>query len=106
MMITFKHTRIEVKGRTAILVIDSPPVNALGGELKKELSERFEELENKDEIWTVILTAAGDKIFAAGADIPSLVNLDPENGLKRVQETKGLYSSLANFGKPTIPRCD
>jgi len=102
MMITFKHTRIEVKGRTAILVIDSPPVNALGEKLKKELGERFGDIGNEEEIWTVILTAAGDKIFAAGADIPSLLNLDPENGLRRVRETKELYSKIANFGKPTI----
>jgi len=101
-MITFKHTRIEVKGRTAILVIDSPPVNALGEELKKELGERFGDIGNEEEIWTVILMAAGDKIFAAGADIPSLLKLDPENGLRRVRETKELYSKIANFGKPTI----
>jgi len=101
-MINFKHTRMEVKGRTAILVIDSPPVNALGGELKKELGERFENFDNEDRIWTVILTAAGDKIFAAGADIPTLLNLDPEEGLRRVQEVKDLYSKVANFEKPII----
>jgi enoyl-CoA hydratase len=101
-MTTFKHTRIEVKGRTAILIIDSPPVNALGEELKKELGERFKDLDDEEEVWTVILTAAGDKIFAAGANIPSLLELKPENGLIRVRETKGLYSKISNFGKPTI----
>ena len=98
----FIHTRVEIKGKIGILTMDSPPVNALGEELKKELSQRFEELGAQEEVWTVILTAAGDKFFAAGANIPSLLNLDPESGLKRVQETQRLYSSLANFEKPTI----
>jgi enoyl-CoA hydratase len=102
MMTAFKHTRIEVKGRTAILIIDSAPVNALGEELKKEIGKRFEDLDSQDEIWTIILTAAGDKIFAAGANIPSLLNLGPGEGLKRVQEVKDLYSRVANFEKPII----
>jgi enoyl-CoA hydratase len=93
---------MKLKGRTAILIMDSPPVNALGAGLKKELAERLDDLEKREEVWTVILTAAGKKIFAAGADIPSLLNLDYEGGLARVQETRRLYSKIANLEKPTI----
>jgi enoyl-CoA hydratase len=91
-----------VKGRTAVLLMDSPPVNALGSELKKELGERFDDLEIKEEIWTIILTAAGKKIFAAGADIPSLLDLDYKGGLARVQEARELYAKAANLEKPII----
>lgn len=98
----FKHTQMKLKERTAILIMDSPPVNALGAGLKKELAERLDDLEKREEVWTVILTAAGKKIFAAGADIPSLLNLDYEGGLARVQETRRLYSKIANLEKPTI----
>jgi len=99
---SFKHTQMKVKGNTALLIMDSPPVNALGAELKKELAERLDDLEKREEIWTVILTAAGKKIFAAGADIPSLLDLDYEGGLARVQETRRLFSKVANLEKPTI----
>lgn len=99
---TFKHTQMTVKGRTAVLLMDSPPVNALGSELKKELGERFDDLEIREEIWTIILTAAGKKIFAAGADIPSLLDLDSKGGLARVQEARELYSKAANLEKPII----
>ena len=99
---SFKHTQMTVKGRTAVLLMDSPPVNALGSELKKELGERFDDLEIKEEIWTIILTAAGKKIFAAGADIPRLLDLDYKGGLARVQEARELYSKAANLEKPII----
>lgn len=98
----FKHTQMKLKERTAILIMDSPPVNALGAGLKKELAERLDDLEKREEVWTVILTAAGKKIFAAGADIPSLLDLDYEGGLVRVQETRRLFSKVANLEKPTI----
>ena len=98
----FTHTKLRVEGRTAILTIDSPPVNALGMELKKELAKRLDDLANREDIWTVILTAAGEKVFLAGADIPSLLELDYEKGLARVQETRTLFSKVADFPKPII----
>lgn len=45
---SFKHTQMTVKGRTAVLIMDSPPVNALGSELKKELGARFDDLEIRE----------------------------------------------------------
>jgi len=101
-MMSFKHTQMKVKGNTALLIMDSPPVNALGAELKRELAERLDDLEKREEVWTVILTAAGKKIFAAGADIPSLLDLDYERGLTRVRETRELYFKVANLEKPII----
>jgi len=101
-MMHFKHTQMPVKDRTAILIIDSPPVNALGSGLKTELAQRFDDLEKREEIWTIIITAAGKKIFVAGADIPSLLDLDYEGGLARVQETRRLYSKIENLEKPVI----
>lgn len=98
----FTHTKMNVEGQTAVLVIDSPPVNALGTGLKREFGERFDELGHREDIWTVILTAAGEKTFLAGADIPSLLELDYEKGLARVQETRDLFSKIANFPKPII----
>jgi enoyl-CoA hydratase len=101
-IMNFKHTLMKVKENTAILIMDSPPVNALGAELKRELAERLDDIEQNEDIWTVILTAAGKKIFAAGAAIPSLLDLDYEAGLARVRETRMLYSNLENLQRPTI----
>ncbi|HDI78458.1 MAG TPA: enoyl-CoA hydratase [Desulfobacteraceae bacterium] len=97
-----RHTRLEVEDRIAVLVIDSPPVNALGSELKQELSYHIDALKDREDVWTLILTASGNKIFLAGADIPALLDLDYRGGLERVKGTKELFSKFANFPKPIV----
>ena len=60
--------RLEEK--IAFVEIDNPPMNVLAEDVRDQFEEIFDDLYlNKDEIGAVILTGAGEKAFAAGADI-------------------------------------
>ncbi len=60
----------EVKEQVAIVTIDHPPMNALDTATKEDIGEVFLELDDRrEEIRAVILRGAGEKAFAAGADI-------------------------------------
>lgn len=71
--------RYEARGRVALATIDSPPVNALGAEVRAGLAEALA-LANADAAVVAIVIAAGGKTFSAGADI-------------------------AEFGKPPVAPC-
>ena len=97
-----EKVRIEIDGKVAVATIDNPPANALSPELRDEFMGKLRELSENDQVWSVILTGAGEKFFMAGADIPGLAKLDPESALDRVRSTRRFFSALAGFEKPVI----
>jgi len=60
----------ERQGHIEILTINRPEArNAINGAVSKLLSAAFDELEDDDDAWVVILTGSGDKAFSAGMDL-------------------------------------
>ncbi len=65
--------------RVAVVTIDrQEALNALDVTTLTELRDRLAELGSDDEVRAVVLTGAGEKAFAAGADIGYMRGLDPE----------------------------
>jgi enoyl-CoA hydratase len=52
-------------------------LNALNWALVAELADRLEELDADDAIRCIVLTGAGERAFAAGADIAEMANASP-----------------------------
>ena len=60
----------ERKGHIEILTINRPEArNAINLATATALSDALDEIEADDDIWVVVLTAAGDKAFSAGMDL-------------------------------------
>ncbi|MFF7293980.1 enoyl-CoA hydratase-related protein [Microbacterium sp. NPDC008134] len=75
--------RTDVVGRTLVVTIDRPEVrNAVDLRVARALADAFTRAEDDPEIWTVVLTGAGDRAFSAGADLKAVfrgeVVHDPE----------------------------
>lgn len=76
-------------------------VNSINEELIEELFHCFENIENDDDINSVILTGKG-KFFSFGFDIPEFLNW-PKNDFKRfLKKFTGFYTYLFLFPKPVI----
>jgi enoyl-CoA hydratase len=97
-----EKVQVERIEKGAVLTLNNPPANALSPEVREEFLFHLKELSQDEAVWTLIITGVGDKFFAAGADIPGLLKLDRESGLKRVQSARTFYSGIANFEKPVI----
>ena len=93
----------EIKGQTAIVTIDHPPMNALDAATKEAIAEVFRELDGRrQEIRAVILHGAGEKAFAAGADIKAFLELNPDTAKKRLSRSHQIYTMVENFQWPVI----
>ena len=99
---TAEKIQIDVVEKVGILKINNPPVNAMADEVKIEFLSKFSEISNNDDIWTLIITGVGEKTFAAGANIPALLELTPDSGLKLVQKSRKFFNSIARCEKPVI----
>ena len=58
----------QVHNEIAVITIDSPPVNALGVDVRTSIANGFKQADQDDSVKAIILTCAG-RTFHAGADI-------------------------------------
>ncbi len=103
-MKTFQTIIVEREKAIAILTLNrESKLNALNRQTLRELAEVLDLLENDENIRGIILTGAGEKAFAAGADIGEFVNLSVEEA-KNMAEYGHIHimDRIQNFPKPII----
>jgi len=100
---TLENILYEKKGAVAYITLNRPKVlNALNQRTWEELRSAFEDARDDAEVRGIIVTGAGDKAFAAGADISELAKataVEAEKSSSYGQEVLNLVESL---GKPVI----
>ncbi|MBI4265612.1 MAG: enoyl-CoA hydratase/isomerase family protein [Acidobacteria bacterium] len=100
---SFENLLLERDGPTAVLTINRPRVlNALNTSTLDELRRAVLDLEHDSAVRVVLLTGAGDKAFAAGADINELATLRPVDGKEHARRGQHVFDLIANLGKPVI----
>lgn len=73
-----KYILVERDGAVATLTINRPDkLNALNWALVGELADEMAALDQDENIHCMVLTGAGEKAFAAGADIAQMANATP-----------------------------
>ena len=107
-MITTETTQFEVKDKVAWITLNRPAaMNSINPELRWQLSEHLNEVENNNDIWLAVITGAGQKAFCAGADLKHRAmerNATSEQLAKwrqLAQETKHIIERW-HFKKPLI----
>jgi len=99
----YENLILEKDGYTAVVTINRPKVlNALNGDVIRELSMVVDELELDEQIRVVIITGAGDKAFVAGADIAFMSKLKPMEAMKFARLGQAVMRKIENMSKPVI----
>ena len=94
---------IERHEPVGIVTINRPKVlNALNKALMAELKAAFEDSRDDSAVRGVILTEAGDRAFAAGADISELANDTAVEAEEKSRIGQAVTSLIENLGKPVI----
>ena len=77
-MSNYQYILVERDERVGIVTLNRPKeLNALNTDLVGELADAMEEFDRDDEIRCIVLTGAGERAFAAGADIKEMSNKSP-----------------------------
>jgi len=91
----------ERKGPIAYVTINRPKVlNALNKQTIVELKEAFEDARDDSTLGGVILTGAGDRAFAAGADISELASKTAVQAEEDTRFGQAVTGLIENLGKP------
>ncbi|MHC4922485.1 MAG: enoyl-CoA hydratase/isomerase family protein [Planctomycetota bacterium] len=102
-MSKFEEIRFEEAGEdgVAVLVMNRPEKrNAIGLTMVDEIHEVLSRLERPGTAGALVITGAGGKVFAAGADIAELRDRTPEDAEKAINQA--LFTRLENLPLPTV----
>lgn len=93
----------EVLGRVLLVRINRPEsLNALNIELVAELKDLFDDTCDNDNIGGIILTGAGEKAFAAGADIKEIADLNEMNARNFAERGQAVFQTIEDYPKPVL----
>lgn len=93
----------EKKGPIAYVMLNRPKVmNALNKATIIELRAAFEDARDDSGVRGVILSGAGEKAFAAGADIAEIANNTAVEAEEATRRGQALTDLIENLGKPVI----
>src|SRR5438876_11024657 len=99
-MSNYQSILVDRDERVGIVTLNRPnELNALNFQLVSELANALEELDRDEEIRCMVITGAGEKAFAAGADIKEMSDKSPIDMLLGGFEN---WIRIRNIQKPMI----
>jgi enoyl-CoA hydratase len=102
-MTEFSNISLSNKEGILTITLNRPDkLNAINIGTIAELREAFNNVLDNREIKAVILTGAGEKAFAAGADISEIAGLNEVNGRKFSESGQEVFQMIENCPKPVI----
>jgi enoyl-CoA hydratase/carnithine racemase len=94
---------VEKRGTTAWVTLNRPDVrNALSLAVNLRLSEVANMLDEDDSVRAIVITAAGDKAFCAGADLKERKGVSAAEASPYINAIAGAINDWADIRKPTI----
>jgi enoyl-CoA hydratase len=99
----FKTLLYEKSAGIGTVTINRPQsLNALTAETYGELYQIFKLIEDDSDVKVVIITGSGEKAFAAGTDIASMVSLTPADARQFARHLRKTCDLIYHFPKPVI----
>jgi enoyl-CoA hydratase len=94
---------VTTDGGVATVTLNRPEVmNALNATMFDELEVAFVKLKDDASVRVIVVTGAGEKAFAAGADIRGLVETDAVSGKAVSERGQEVFRQIETCGKPVI----
>jgi enoyl-CoA hydratase len=93
--------RVEAEAGIATIRLDRPPMNALNSQVTGEIADAAEQVSADPAVRSVILYG-GEKVFAAGADVKEMAELDVMRIAGFGQRIQDAFDLVARIPKPVI----
>lgn len=92
-----------LEGHVATVTLNRPEaLNAISGAMADELTQTFRSVGYDDEVWAVILNAAGEKAFCVGADLKERGGFTLDDFHRNRKQIRGMFEALRAVPQPVI----
>ncbi len=100
---TYENLLFSIEDGIAVVTINRPDkLNALNRQTLEEIEAAIADAEANPGVSGILLTGAGEKAFAAGADISEFAAFTPEQGMGLSATGHDIFNSIENCEKPVV----
>jgi enoyl-CoA hydratase len=100
---SFETILFTIERGVATITLNRPQrLNALNRQMFRELDQAFDRVAAESTARVLVITGAGDRAFAAGADIREFVDMGPVAALDFSRDGQRIFRKLETMPKPTI----
>ncbi|MET9339613.1 enoyl-CoA hydratase-related protein [Nonomuraea sp. NPDC003804] len=96
-----EFVRVEVSGQIATIRLDRPKMNALNGQVQREIAECARAVDSDQGVQAVVLYG-GERVFAAGADIKEMADMSYADMAAHSKTLQDCFTAVTRIGKPVI----
>ncbi|MDQ3877316.1 MAG: enoyl-CoA hydratase-related protein [Actinomycetota bacterium] len=94
---------LSIDGHVATIRLERPQaLNAISGALADELAATARDVASNNDVWVVILAAAGEKAFCVGADLKERAGFTLDDYHANRKQVRGVFEALRAIPQPTI----
>ncbi len=102
-----RFVNLTIEGPMGLITINRPKaLNALNPKVLGELKECVLEAQSNSDVAGIVITGAGGKAFVAGADISTMADMAPEEGLGFAETGLATLAAIEACPKPVIAAID
>ncbi|MEW5798070.1 MAG: enoyl-CoA hydratase-related protein [Bacteroidota bacterium] len=98
---TYEHLLLKIENHIAYVTLNRAPVNAFNREMVSELIDVATVLKSNDDVWIIIVRAAG-KAFCAGADLKERASIPQDQVINIVKGIQSVASTWCELPQPVI----
>lgn len=100
---SFDNISVNQEGRICTVTINRPKkLNALNIDTLKEIGKAINDAVEDEQVGGVIVTGAGEKAFAAGADVAEFSDYNPSEAKEMAENTHHVFRDIENAPKPIV----
>lgn len=97
------HVGFAVDGRVATVTLNRPEaLNAVSGAMADELADAFRSVAGNDDVWVVVLDAAGERAFCVGADLKERAGFSLDDFHRNRVQVRGMFEALRAVPQPVV----
>ncbi|WP_405141278.1 enoyl-CoA hydratase-related protein [Sphaerisporangium sp. NBC_01403] len=96
-----EFVRVEAGGGVATIRLDRPKMNALNGQMQRELAA-CARLVDVDPSVRAVVIYGGERVFAAGVDVKEMADMTYADMSAHSAELQACFTAVAKIGKPVI----
>jgi enoyl-CoA hydratase/carnithine racemase len=94
---------VTTQERVGIVSLQRPEaLNAISGALAEELAGVLRRMAGDEDVWVVVLTAAGDRAFCVGADLKERASFSLEDYHANRKQMRAMFDALRALPQPSI----
>ena len=99
---TYRLIALSRDDAVVTITLNHPPVNALGWDVVRELSQAFDEIEGDEKVGAAVVTGGDSRFFSAGADVGEFSALSHAEVTDYLGAGSDLFNRIETFPKPVV----